>query len=71
MLIRVGDVARDLGVTVVTVRWWCKEFRVQPRRHGGQRSFTEHNRARLASIKSLLRDEGFTIAGAKKKLGIT
>ena len=64
--LRIGDVARLLDVTVVTVRHWTTEFRVPIRLLGGQRRFHRPAVARLRLIKQLLRTERYTIAGARK-----
>lgn len=69
---RIGDVARKVGVTVVTVRYWGQVFRLRPKRSkGGQRYYSPEQVGLLRRIKKLLHEKLFTIAGAKKKLGIT
>lgn len=71
MLNRVGDVARALGESTVTIRYWCEEFGVPTKRSkGGQRWFDSSAVAAIGEVRRLLRVEGFTLAGAKKKLGI-
>ena len=69
---RIGDVARRVGVTVVTIRYWGQVFRLRPKRSkGGQRYYSPEQVSALRRIKKLLHEKLFTIAGAKKKLGIT
>ena len=69
---RIGDVARKVGVTVVTLRYWEQEFRLRPKRSkGGQRYYSPEQVSKLRSIKKLLHTRLYTVAGAKKKLGIT
>jgi DNA-binding transcriptional MerR regulator len=63
---RIGDVARELDVTVVTVRLWSDEFNIPVSRINGQRYFPQKALDRLRLIKFLLRKEGYTVDGAKK-----
>jgi DNA-binding transcriptional MerR regulator len=66
---RIGELAKHLGVEKFVVRFWEKEFNLKPSRsEGGQRFYEEKDLERLQLIKTLLYDEGFTIAGAKKVL---
>ncbi len=68
-MIRIGDAARRLGVEPWTVRLWDQEFGLTPSRSmGGQRLYGEAELTKLLSIKALLKDEGYTIEGAKKRL---
>lgn len=70
MLTRTGDVARQFDETECTIRYWCDEFGVPVKRHNGQRSFDADSITALSEVRRLLRIEGYTIAGAKRKLGI-
>lgn len=65
---RVGDIARQLGETEVTIRYWCDQLRVPVRRVSGQRFFDPVAQARIVEIHRLVRVEGHTLAGAKRKL---
>jgi len=59
------------GVEVYTLRYWEKEFIdfLQPiRTDGGQRRYRPQDIRIVFSIKRLLRDEMFSIAGARKHL---
>ncbi len=59
------------GVEVHTLRYWEREFQdfLQPERtDGGQRRYRPEDMQTLFTIKRLLRDEMFSIAGARKYL---
>lgn len=59
------------GVEVHTLRYWEREFAdfLQPlRTDGGQRRYRPEDIQTLFVIKRLLRDEMFSIAGARKFL---
>lgn len=69
---RIGDLAKQLNVEKFVIRFWEKEFEVSTTRsEGGQRFYSEEDLLMFQSIKTLLYDEGFTIAGAKKQLSQT
>jgi DNA-binding transcriptional MerR regulator len=63
--LRIGDVARELDVTIPTVRFWSEEFRIPLERQGNQRQFAQNALGRLRLIKQLLYRERYTIVGAK------
>lgn len=66
---RIGDLAKHLAVEKFVIRFWEKEFGVTTTRSdGGQRFYSEEDLDTFKKIKTLLYDEGFTIAGAKKQL---
>ena len=66
---RIGELAKQLNVEKFVIRFWEKEFELSATRStGGQRFYTEEDLEQFMSIKTLLYDQGFTIAGAKKKL---
>lgn len=67
---KIGEVSRIVGAEPHVLRYWEKEFAaVRPRKsRGGQRLYRRADVEALIRIKALLRDEGFTIAGAKKQL---
>ncbi len=68
-MIRIGDAARQLGVSVQTLYYWDKVFNLSTiRSPGRQRLYGEAELAKLLSIKALLKDEGYTIEGAKRRL---
>lgn len=67
---RIGEVSRILQVEPYVVRYWESEFKtVKPvRTSAAQRLYRRKDVEELLAIRSLLYDEGFTIAGARKKL---
>jgi len=67
---RIGEVGRILGVEPYVVRYWESEFKtVRPMRtKSDQRLYRRKDVEQLLEIKSLLYEEMFTIAGAKKRL---
>lgn len=70
-LLSIGDAARIIGVAAHTIRFWEKEFAffLKPERtQGRQRRYSEVDLSRLQQIFTLLKVEGFSIAGAKRQL---
>jgi len=67
---RIGEVGRILGVEPYVIRYWESEFKsVRPARtRSSQRLYRKKDIEELLKIKTLLYDERFTIAGAKKRL---
>ncbi len=66
---RIGEASRITGVEPHVLRYWEKEFReIRPHRVGRQRLYKEADLQVIKRIKTLLYDEGMTIAGAKKRL---
>ena len=66
---RIGEVAQLVGVDAHVLRYWESEFRMKPRRSpSGQRLYRRSDLSKFLRIKSLLHDEGYTIAGARKVL---
>lgn len=66
---RIGELAKQLDVEHFVVRFWEKEFNIKTTRSpGGQRFYNKNDLTKFATIKKLLYEDGFTIAGAKKKL---
>jgi DNA-binding transcriptional MerR regulator len=69
--IRLAEVCRQLDLQPYVLRYWATEFPqlgADAETPGAQKSYTEDEVALLRRIKRLLYEEGFTIAGAKKKL---
>lgn len=65
---RIGELAKCLAVERFVIRFWEKEFNVSGHRsQGGQRFYEEKDLERFRTIKRLLYEQGFTIAGAKKQ----
>src|SRR6476659_713805 len=69
-LYKIGEVCRIADVQPYVLRYWETEFpSLAPNKSGGgQRLYTRHEIDIILRIKQLLYSEGFTIAGAKKKL---
>ena len=76
MLIRkeflsIGEVAQVTGLPVHTLRYWESEFSrfFSPiRTSGRQRRYSEDEVRRIMEIKKLLREDKYSIAGAKQVL---
>ena len=66
----IGEVAEMLEVPVSTVRFWENEFEIlKPMKNKkGNRLFTPQDIKNLRIIHHLVKDEGMTLAGTKKKL---
>ena len=70
-LISIRDAARIIGVPPHTIRYWEKEFSdflVAPRTMGKQRRYGDAQIHKLRTIFRMLKEEGYTIAGAKRAL---
>ena len=67
---RIGEVANLVGVEPHVLRYWEREFRsIRPTKSAkGQRVYSRRDVENLMRVRELLYKEGFTIAGAKKKL---
>lgn len=66
---RIGELAKHLNVKKFVIRFWEKEFSLPAvRSGGGQRFYNEDDINSFCIIKSLLYEQGFTIAGARKYL---
>lgn len=67
---KVGEVCRLADVQPYVLRYWENEFPVLAgdRTQPGPRSYSERDLKVIQRIKTLLYVEGFTIAGAKKRL---
>ena len=69
-LYKIGEVCKMADVQPYVLRYWETEFpQLAPGKSGGgQRLYTRQEIDTILRIKELLYREGFTIAGAKKKL---
>jgi DNA-binding transcriptional MerR regulator len=67
---KIGEACKLLDVQPYVLRYWETEFPVlsPAKSRSGQRVYNEKELAIIRRIKELLYDEGYTIAGAKKKL---
>jgi DNA-binding transcriptional MerR regulator len=69
-LYKIGEVCKLADVQPYVLRYWETEFpQLAPNKSGGgQRLYTRAEIETILRIKELLYRDGFTIAGAKKKL---
>jgi DNA-binding transcriptional MerR regulator len=67
---RIGEVSRITGLKPHVLRYWESEFKVIKPHKGGslQRLYRRKDLDLILKIKKLLYEEGFTSAGAKKKI---
>lgn len=67
---RIGEVADAVGVQPHVLRYWESEFgSIRPQKSSrGQRVYSHKDLEKLLRVKELLHADGYTIAGAKKKL---
>jgi DNA-binding transcriptional MerR regulator len=67
---KIGDVCRIADVQPYVLRYWESEFPLlaPDRSIPGPRTYTARELELIGQIKRLLYDEGYTIAGAKKRL---
>jgi DNA-binding transcriptional MerR regulator len=67
---RIGEVASLVGVEPHVLRYWEREFRsIRPTKSAkGQRVYSRRDVENLLKVRQLLYAEGFTIAGARKRL---
>ena len=66
----IGEVADIFGVNTSLIRFWEKEFNiVKPKKNRkGNRMFTQKDLDNLRIIYHLVKERGFTLQGAKRKL---
>ena|SRR5664279_4939425 len=66
----IGEVAEMLEVPISTVRFWENEFDIlKPMKNKkGNRLFTQIDIKNLRIIHHLVKEEGMTLSGAKKRL---
>ena len=67
---QISEVSKALNVNVSLIRFWEKEFDVlKPKKNKkGNRLFTQRDFDNLKIIYHLVKERGFTLDGAKKKL---
>jgi len=67
---KIGEACKKLDIQPYVLRYWETEFpALSPdKSKSGQRVYTNKDLQVIGRIKELLYEEGFTIAGAKKKL---
>lgn len=69
---KIGEACKILGIQPYVLRYWETEFPAltPSKSRSGQRVYSEKELEIIRRIKELLYDEGYTIAGAKKKLEV-
>lgn len=67
---RIGEVAKAFDVNASLIRFWDKEFDViNPKKNNkGNRLFTQEDIKNLQLIYNLVKERGFTLEGARKKI---
>ncbi len=67
---RIGEVSRITGLEPYVLRYWETEFsQIKPTKsRSGQRLYQQKELDTILHIKQLLYTEGYTIAGARKRL---
>jgi len=65
----IGEVAEIMQTSTSQLRYWSGEFHLNVRKNRkGDRLFQKDDLEKLQLIQRMLKDEGFTIEGAKKQL---
>lgn len=67
---KIGEVAKFTGVKTHVLRYWETEFKaIRPNKsRSNQRLYRKRDVELILHLKDLLYNQGFTIAGARKKL---
>jgi DNA-binding transcriptional MerR regulator len=67
---KIREVCKIIGVEAHVLRYWETEFPAlsPPKSKSGQRTYRPKDIELLLQIRKLLYEDGFTIAGARKKL---
>ncbi len=67
----IGEVSELCGVKAHVLRYWEQEFtQLRPVKRGGNRRYYQHHEVLLIRrIRQLLYEDGFTISGARGRLG--
>jgi len=70
ILFSIGEVAKKFKVNTSLIRFWEKEFEIlRPKKNKkGNRLFTKQDLDNLHIIYHLVKERGFKLEGAKKKL---
>jgi len=68
---RINELAQAFDVNASLLRYWEKEFSflIKPKKNGkGERLYTQKDVENIKSIYHLVKENGHTLEGAKKKL---
>ncbi len=68
---RTGEIAKYFAVNASLIRYWEKEFSfvLKPKKNAkGERLYTKKDLEQFRLIFHLVKEKGFTLEGAKKKL---
>jgi DNA-binding transcriptional MerR regulator len=67
----IGEVSELCGVKAHVLRYWEQEFsQLKPVKRSGNRRYYQHHEVLLVrKIRHLLYEQGFTISGARNRLG--
>ena len=70
LFFKISEVAKMFNINISAVRFWEKEFDIlKPKKNKkGNRLFTQKDVKNIKIIYHLLKERGFTVEGAKKKL---
>ena len=70
MYYSIGEVSKIFNVNTSLIRFWEKEFSIlKPKKNAkGNRLFTQKDVDNLHVIFNLVKERGFTLDGAKKKM---
>tara|TARA_Y100000589_G_scaffold286869_1_gene287258 strand:+ start:385 stop:720 length:336 start_codon:yes stop_codon:yes gene_type:complete len=70
LFFKISEVAQMFNINISAVRFWEKEFDIlKPKKNKkGNRLFTQKDIKNIKIIYHLLKERGFTVEGAKKKL---
>ena len=70
LFFKISEVAKMFNINISAVRFWEKEFDIlKPKKNKkGNRLFTQKDIKNIKIIYHLLKERGFTVDGAKKKL---
>ena len=66
----IGEIAKAFEVNASLIRFWDKEFEaLKPKKNAkGNRLFTQEDLKNIKIIYNLVKENGFTLEGAKQKL---
>ena len=73
MFYKIGEVSHLLGIDSATLRYWERAFpMLKPRKNSaGHRIYSSRDMELITKIVKLLHEEGYTLNGAKKRLGVS